>query len=82
MIIGAVSVHLLPSARGYLADPCLPRFFTGTYRALSMVGAFAIFLINFFSKRWIDHLPGRALERNSAMVAVAAGIYAFSLVEE
>lgn len=79
VIIGTAFIHLLPGAHEYLTDPCLPEFFTETYRALpeaiSMVGAFTMFLIDFFSKRWIGHLQKRALEKDGAMIAVAAGIH-------
>lgn len=77
VIIGTAFIHLLPGAHAFLTDPCLPEFWTDTYasmpEAIAMVGAFVMFVVDFFSKRWIEHLQKRALEKDGAVIAVAAG---------
>jgi zinc transporter 1/2/3 len=81
VIIGTTFIHLLPGAHEVLTHPCLPEFWSETYssmpEAIAMTGAFVMFLIDFFSKRWIDYLQKRALEKDGAMIAVAAGVSSF-----
>lgn len=64
VIIGTAFIHILPAAHSYLTAPCLPPFFTTDYPslpdAIAMAAMFAIFLIDFSSKSWVESLHDQA----------------------
>lgn len=57
--------QILPAAHSYLTAPCLPDFFIVDYPslpdAIAMAAMFAIFLIDFSSKSWVEYLHDQAL---------------------
>ncbi|KAI5841454.1 Zinc/iron permease [Morchella snyderi] len=74
VIIGTAFIHILPAAHSYLTAPCLPPFFTTDYPslpdAIAMAAMFAIFLIDFSSKSWVESLHDQATadaEKNAGL---------------
>ncbi|KAJ5166532.1 uncharacterized protein N7482_005313 [Penicillium canariense] len=63
VLIATAFVHLLPTAFVSLTDPCLPRFWSQTYRAMAgfvaMVAVFAVVLVEmFFAMKGAGHVHG------------------------
>ncbi|KAF7713223.1 Uncharacterized protein PECH_002209 [Penicillium ucsense] len=63
VLIATAFVHLLPTAFVSLTDPCLPRFWSRTYRAMAgfvaMVSVFAVVLVEmFFAMKGAGHVHG------------------------
>ncbi|KAJ5675863.1 hypothetical protein N7462_008760, partial [Penicillium macrosclerotiorum] len=63
VLIATAFVHLLPTAFVSLTDPCLPRFWSQTYRAMAgfvaMISVFAVVLVEmFFAMKGAGHVHG------------------------
>ncbi|PYH46691.1 putative ZIP family zinc transporter [Aspergillus saccharolyticus JOP 1030-1] len=63
VLIATAFVHLLPTAFVSLTDPCLPRFWSETYRAMAgfvaMISVFVVVLVEmFFALKGAGHLHG------------------------
>ncbi|KAL6239420.1 hypothetical protein BDW75DRAFT_140023 [Aspergillus navahoensis] len=63
VLIATAFVHLLPTAFVSLTDPCLPRFWSETYRAMpgfvAMVSVFGVVLVEmFFAMKGAGHVHG------------------------
>lgn len=63
VLIATAFVHLLPTAFVSLTDPCLPRFWSRTYRAMAgfvaMISVFAVVLVEmFFAMKGAGHVHG------------------------
>ncbi|KAJ5246967.1 hypothetical protein N7468_001950 [Penicillium chermesinum] len=61
VLIATAFVHLLPTAFVSLTDPCLPRFWSQTYRAMAgfvaMISVFAVVLVEmFFAMKGAGHV--------------------------
>lgn len=62
-MIATAFVHLLPTAFISLTDPCLPRFWSQSYRAMAgfvaMISVFAVVLVEmFFAMKGAKHIHG------------------------
>lgn len=76
VLIATAFVHLLPTAFVSLTDPCLPRFWSHTYRAMAgfvaMVSVFAVVLVEmFFAMKGAGHVHGN--DYNSLMGDIDGG---------
>ncbi|OJJ71520.1 hypothetical protein ASPBRDRAFT_125906 [Aspergillus brasiliensis CBS 101740] len=63
VLIATAFVHLLPTAFVSLTDPCLPRFWSETYRAMAgfvaMIAVFVVVLVEmFFALKGAGHVHG------------------------
>ncbi|KAL3448881.1 Zinc/iron permease [Aspergillus insuetus] len=63
VLIATAFVHLLPTAFVSLTDPCLPRFWSETYRAMpgfvAMISVFVVVLVEmFFAMKGAGHVHG------------------------
>ncbi|KAL4927930.1 putative ZIP family zinc transporter [Aspergillus undulatus] len=63
VLIATAFVHLLPTAFVSLTDPCLPRFWSESYRAMAgfvaMVSVFGVVLVEmFFAMKGAGHIHG------------------------
>ncbi|KAJ5972637.1 uncharacterized protein N7479_002555 [Penicillium vulpinum] len=63
VLIATAFVHLLPTAFVSLTDPCLPRFWSQTYRAMAgfvaMISVFAVVIVEmFFAMKGAKHVHG------------------------
>ncbi|KAJ5612414.1 hypothetical protein N7510_005608 [Penicillium lagena] len=63
VLIATAFVHLLPTAFVSLTDPCLPRFWSVTYRAMAgfvaMISVFAVVCVEmFFAMKGAGHVHG------------------------
>ncbi|PWY72543.1 Zinc/iron permease [Aspergillus sclerotioniger CBS 115572] len=63
VLIATAFVHLLPTAFVSLTDPCLPRFWSQTYRAMAgfvaMISVFVVVLVEmFFALKGAGHVHG------------------------
>ncbi|KAJ5936432.1 Zinc/iron permease [Penicillium verhagenii] len=63
VLIATAFVHLLPTAFVSLTDPCLPRFWSHTYRAMAgfvaMISVFAVVVVEmFFAMKGAGHVHG------------------------
>ncbi|PWY71485.1 Zinc/iron permease [Aspergillus heteromorphus CBS 117.55] len=63
VLIATAFVHLLPTAFVSLTDPCLPRFWSETYRAMAgfiaMISVFVVVLVEmFFALKGAGHVHG------------------------
>ncbi|KAL4902488.1 Zinc/iron permease [Aspergillus multicolor] len=63
VLIATAFVHLLPTAFVSLTDPCLPRFWSETYRAMpgfvAMISVFGVVLVEmFFAMKGASHVHG------------------------
>ncbi|KAL4813387.1 Zinc/iron permease [Aspergillus spinulosporus] len=63
VLIATAFVHLLPTAFVSLTDPCLPRFWSETYRAMpgfvAMISVFGVVLVEmFFAMKGAGHVHG------------------------
>ncbi|KAJ5205640.1 hypothetical protein N7491_003731 [Penicillium cf. griseofulvum] len=63
VLIATAFVHLLPTAFVSLTDPCLPRFWSKTYRAMAgfvaMIAVFAVVIVEmFFAMKGAKHVHG------------------------
>ncbi|KAJ5504706.1 Zinc/iron permease [Penicillium fimorum] len=63
VLIATAFVHLLPTAFVSLTDPCLPRFWSQTYRAMAgfvaMIAVFAVVIVEmFFAMKGAKHVHG------------------------
>ncbi|OQE31355.1 hypothetical protein PENSTE_c001G02538 [Penicillium steckii] len=63
VLIATAFVHLLPTAFMSLTDPCLPRFWSQSYRAMAgfvaMMSVFAVVLVEmFFAMKGAGHVHG------------------------
>ncbi|KAJ5779059.1 Zinc/iron permease [Penicillium paradoxum] len=63
VLIATAFVHLLPTAFVSLTDPCLPRFWSQSYRAMAgfvaMISVFAVVLVEmFFAMKGAKHVHG------------------------
>lgn len=63
VLIATAFVHLLPTAFVSLTDPCLPRFWNETYRAMAgfvaMISVFAVVVVEmFFAMKGAGHVHG------------------------
>ncbi|KAJ5099110.1 Zinc/iron permease [Penicillium argentinense] len=63
VLIATAFVHLLPTAFMSLTDPCLPRFWSQSYRAMAgfvaMVSVFAVVIVEmFFAMKGAGHVHG------------------------
>ena len=63
VLIATAFVHLLPTAFVSLTDPCLPRFWSQSYRAMAgfvaMIAVFAVVLVEmFFAMKGAKHVHG------------------------
>ncbi|CAG8004019.1 unnamed protein product [Penicillium olsonii] len=63
VLIATAFVHLLPTAFISLTDPCLPRFWSQSYRAMAgfvaMISVFAVVLVEmFFAMKGAKHVHG------------------------
>ncbi|CAL5868827.1 uncharacterized protein PFLUO_LOCUS3054 [Penicillium psychrofluorescens] len=63
VLIATAFVHLLPTAFVSLTDPCLPRFWSETYRAMAgfvaMISVFAVVCVEmFFAMKGAGHVHG------------------------
>ena len=63
MLIATAFVHLLPTAFVSLTDPCLPQFWSETYRAMpgfvAMISVFGVVLVEmFFAMKGAGHVHG------------------------
>ncbi|KAJ6120258.1 Zinc/iron permease [Penicillium sp. IBT 18751x] len=63
VLIATAFVHLLPTAFVSLTDPCLPRFWSQTYRAMAgfvaMISVFAVVIVEmFFAMKGAGHVHG------------------------
>ncbi|KAJ5092219.1 hypothetical protein NUU61_007089 [Penicillium alfredii] len=63
VLIATAFVHLLPTAFMSLTDPCLPRFWSHSYRAMAgfvaMVSVFAVVIVEmFFAMKGAGHVHG------------------------
>ncbi|OOF96236.1 hypothetical protein ASPCADRAFT_514570 [Aspergillus carbonarius ITEM 5010] len=65
VLIATAFVHLLPTAFVSLTDPCLPRFWSQTYRAMAgfvaMISVFVVVLVEmFFALKGAGHVHGNS----------------------
>ncbi|KAJ5872073.1 uncharacterized protein N7529_004426 [Penicillium soppii] len=63
VLIATAFVHLLPTAFMSLTDPCLPRFWSQSYRAMAgfvaMISVFAVVIVEmFFAMKGAKHVHG------------------------
>ncbi|PYH99549.1 Zinc/iron permease [Aspergillus ellipticus CBS 707.79] len=68
VLIATAFVHLLPTAFVSLTDPCLPRFWSETYRAMAgfvaMISVFVVVLVEmFFALKGAGHVHGSEYDR-------------------
>ncbi|KAL4977846.1 Zinc/iron permease [Aspergillus desertorum] len=68
VLIATAFVHLLPTAFVSLTDPCLPRFWSETYRAMpgfvAMISVFGVVLVEmFFAMKGAGHVHGSEYDR-------------------
>ncbi|PLB33982.1 putative ZIP family zinc transporter [Aspergillus candidus] len=68
VLIATAFVHLLPTAFLSLTDPCLPRFWSETYRAMAgfvaMISVFLVVLVEmFFAMKGAGHVHGSEYDK-------------------
>ncbi|KAJ5139133.1 uncharacterized protein N7515_003981 [Penicillium bovifimosum] len=68
VLIATAFVHLLPTAFISLTDPCLPRFWSKSYRAMAgfvaMISVFAVVIVEmFFAMKGAKHVHGSEYDK-------------------